>query len=167
MWSSQVEAQNVYRCSDINIVLPYISDGGGALIMMLICSVLELLSRSAQYIPATMPGGQTKFSTAWLSTFDSNGQKLSEWCKKGKDDYHGYCIFCAIDIKCDNAGKSQLLQHSTKKKHQEVSKAFSGYKTEQTVPFHQLKQDQAHHLQLSLLGLLNMVRLVVKQRDTG
>ena len=48
-----------------------------------------------------MPGGQTKFSTAWLSTFDSNGQKLSEWCKKGKDEYHGYCIFCAIDIKCD------------------------------------------------------------------
>ena len=45
-----------------------------------------------------MPGGQTKFSTTWLSTFDSSGQKLSEWCKKGKDDYHGYCIFCAIDI---------------------------------------------------------------------
>ena len=38
---------DVYRCSDINIVLPYISDGGGALIMMLISSVLELLSRSA------------------------------------------------------------------------------------------------------------------------
>ena len=69
-----------------------------------------------------MPGGQTKFSKAWLSTFDSNGQKLSEWCKKGKDDSHGYCIFCAIHIKCDNAGKSQLLQHSTKKKHQEAVK---------------------------------------------
>ena len=37
----------MYRCSDINIVLPYISDGGSALIMMLISSVLELLSRSA------------------------------------------------------------------------------------------------------------------------
>ena len=69
-----------------------------------------------------MPGGQTKFSTTWLSTLDSNDQKLSEWCKKGKDDYHAYCIFCAIDIKCDNAGKSQLLQHSTKKKHQEAVK---------------------------------------------
>ena len=69
-----------------------------------------------------MPGGQTKFSTAWLSTFDSNGQKLSDWCKKGKDDHHGCCIFCAIDIKCDNAGKSQLLQHSTKKKYQEAEK---------------------------------------------
>ena len=73
----------MYRCSDINIVLTYISDGGGALIMMLISSVLELLSRSAQYIPATMSGGQTRFSTAWLSTFDSSGQKLSEWCKRG------------------------------------------------------------------------------------
>ena len=67
-----------------------------------------------------MPGGQTKFSTALLSTFDSHGQKLSEWCKTGKDDYRGYCIFCAIDIKCDNAGKSQ--QHSTKKRHQEAVK---------------------------------------------
>ena len=46
----------------------------------------------------------------------------SEWCKMGKDDYHGYCIFCVIDIKYENAGKSQLLQHSTKKKHQEAVK---------------------------------------------
>ena len=42
--------------------------------------------------------------------------------KRGKDDYHGYCIFCAINIKCNNAGKSLLLQHSTKKKHQEAVK---------------------------------------------
>ena len=34
--------------------------------------------------------------------------------KKGKDDYHGYCNFRAIDIKCDNSGKAQLLQHYTK-----------------------------------------------------
>ena len=63
-----------------------------------------------------MPGGQTKFSIAWLSTFDSNGQKLSEWCKKGKDDYHGYCIFCAIDIKCDNAVKSPVTATQHKEK---------------------------------------------------
>ena len=113
-----------------------------------------------------MPGRQTKFSTAWLSTFDSNGQKLSEWCKKGKDDYHSYCIFCAIDIKCDNAGKSQVLQHSTKKKHQEAVK-HSVDTDRANCSFHQLKQDQAHHLQLSLLGLLNMVRLVVKHRYIG
>ena len=69
-----------------------------------------------------MPGGRTKFSAVWLSAIDSNGQKLSDWCKKGKDDYHGYCNFCAIDIKCDNSGKAQLLQHCTKKKHQEVVK---------------------------------------------
>ena len=108
-----------------------------------------------------MSDGQTKFSTVWFTTFDSNGQKFSEWCKKGKGDYHGYCIFCAIDINCDNAGKSQLLQHSTKKKHQEW------IQNRANCSFHQLKQDQAHHLQLSLLGLLNMVRLVVKQRHIG
>ena len=73
-----------------------------------------------------MPGGRTK---VWLLAIDSNGQKLSDWCKKGKDDYYGYCNFCAIDIKCDNSGKVQLLQHCTKKKHQEAVKAFSGYKT--------------------------------------
>ena len=58
-----------------------------------------------------MPGGQTKFSTAWLSSVDSDGQKLSDWCQKGKDDYHGYCHFCDTDIRCDNAGKAQLPQH--------------------------------------------------------
>ena len=47
MWSSQVEAQICIDAQDINIVLPYISDGGCALIMMLTSSVLELLSRSA------------------------------------------------------------------------------------------------------------------------
>ena len=69
-----------------------------------------------------MPGGRTKFSAIWLLAIDSNGQKLSDWCKKGKDDYYGYCNFCAIDIKCDNSGKVQLLQHCTKKKHQEAVK---------------------------------------------
>ena len=52
-----------------------------------------------------MPGGHTKFSGSWLSYHDSNGQKLSEWCKKGKDDYNGYCCLCKVDIKCDNAAK--------------------------------------------------------------
>ena len=59
-----------------------------------------------------MPGGHTKFSGSWLSYHDSNGQKLSEWCKKGKDDYNGYCCLCKVDIKCNNAGKAQLLQHA-------------------------------------------------------
>ena len=65
-----------------------------------------------------MHGGHTKFSGSWLS-YDSNGQKLSEWCKKGKDDYNGYCCLCKVDIKCDNAGKAQLLQHAKRKKHTE------------------------------------------------
>ena len=31
-------------------------------------------------------------------------------------------VTCAIDIKCDNSGKAQLLEHCTKKKHQEAVK---------------------------------------------
>ena len=69
-----------------------------------------------------MPKRQTKFSVSWLSATDHNGQILSEWCQKGKDDYHAYCHFCDVDIKCDNAGKAQLLQHSMKRKHIETTK---------------------------------------------
>ena len=75
-----------------------------------------------------MPGGHTKFSGSWLSYHDSNGQKLSEWCKKGKDDYNGYCCLCKVDIKCDNAGKAQLLQHAKRKKHTEVIKHIQSVK---------------------------------------
>ena len=69
-----------------------------------------------------MPGGQTKFSGAWLSCVDSNGQKIGDWCERGKNDYCGYCRFCHTDVRIDNAGKAQLLQHATKKKHQDAIK---------------------------------------------
>ena len=75
-----------------------------------------------------MPGGHTKFSGSWLSYHDSNGQKLSEWCKKGKDDYNKYCCLCKVDIKCNNAGKAQLLQHAKGKKHTEVIKHMQSVK---------------------------------------
>ena len=75
-----------------------------------------------------MPGGQTKFSVALLQYVDSIEQKISEWCQKGKDDYHGYCNFCYTDIKCGNAWKAQLLQHATKNKHKEVIKHYKDYK---------------------------------------
>ena len=67
-----------------------------------------------------MPGGETNFSAAWLSSVYNNGQKISEWCHKWKDDYHGYCHFCNTDIRCNNADKAQLLQHTAKKKHKEA-----------------------------------------------
>ena len=69
-----------------------------------------------------MPGQRTKFSSAWLSTKDSNGDFVSDWCEKGKDDYHGYCKVCKIDLKCDNGGKLQLLAHCSYKKHKEGMK---------------------------------------------
>jgi len=69
-----------------------------------------------------MPAGHTKFSVAWLSHIDANAQTLGEWCRKGKDDFHGYCRFCDAQIKCDNAGKQQLLQHAKKDKHKQAIK---------------------------------------------
>ena len=37
-------------------------------------------------------------------------------------------IFCGTDIRCDNAGKAQLLQHTAKKKHKEAIKHFQDNK---------------------------------------
>lgn len=51
-----------------------------------------------------------------------NNQSVGEWCRKGKDDFHGYCRFCDTDIKCDNSGKAQLLQHAKKEKHKQATK---------------------------------------------
>ena len=53
---------------------------------------------------------------------DTNGQKISEWCNKGKDDYHGCCQFSNSYIRIDNAGKAKLLQYTSKKKHEEAIK---------------------------------------------
>ena len=69
-----------------------------------------------------MPGQKTKFSDIWLQSKDSNGDQVNEWCRKGKDEYHGYCCFCNVDIKCDNGRKVQLLKHCTQKKHKEARK---------------------------------------------
>ena len=60
---------------------------------------------------------KTKFSETWLSSVDSNGQRIGEWCRKGQHEYQGYCQFCNVQVKCGNAGKAQLLQHSKQKKH--------------------------------------------------
>ena len=53
---------------------------------------------------------------------DANNQSVGEWCRKGKDDFHGYCHFCDTDIKCDNSVKAQLLQHAKKEKHNQATK---------------------------------------------
>ena len=47
---------------------------------------------------------------------------MNEWCRKGKDEYNGYCFLCNVEIQCDNGGKAQLLKHCTQKKHKEVRK---------------------------------------------
>ena len=72
-------------------------------------------------IVALKMSGQKQFSEAWLSSTDSNGDKVGKWCQKGKDDYHGYLLLL-IDIKCDNGGKAQLMKHCMNKKHIEAIK---------------------------------------------
>ena len=69
-----------------------------------------------------MPGGKTKFNVGWLSAIDCNKQTLREWCRQGSDIYSGYCKFCDSEIRCDNSGKAQLLQHAKKAKHIQSSK---------------------------------------------
>ena len=76
-----------------------------------------------------MPGQKTKFSEVWLSAKDSNGDNVSDWCKKGKDDYHGYCYICRTDLKCDNGGKVQLLKHCLNQKHKEAMQHRKDSKT--------------------------------------
>ena len=69
-----------------------------------------------------MPQRQTKFSETWLSLVASNGQRIGELCRKGQNEYQAYCQFCDVQVKCDNAGKTQLLQHSKQKKHIDAKK---------------------------------------------
>ena len=82
-----------------------------------------------------MPQRQTKFSETWLSSVDSNGQRIGEWCRKGQNEYQAYCQFCDVQVKCDNAGKTQLLQHSKQKKHIDVIEHSVDKKQKKLVAF--------------------------------
>ena len=84
-----------------------------------------------------------KFSAAWLDAKGGNGHLISEWCKKGKDEYHGYCKFCQIDIKCDNTGKIQLSKHSEKQKHKEVMKYLKDRSQAKLTTFTATKVEEA------------------------
>ena len=82
-----------------------------------------------------MPQRQTKFSETGLSSVDSNGQRIGEWCRKGQNEYQAYCQFCDVQVKCDNAGKTQLLQHSKQKKHIDAIKHSVDKKQKKLVAF--------------------------------
>ena len=82
-----------------------------------------------------MPQRQTKFSETLLSSVDSNGQRIGEWCRKGQNEYQAYCQFCDVQVKCDNAGKTQLLQHSKQKKHIDAIKHSVDKKQKKLVAF--------------------------------
>ena len=76
-----------------------------------------------------------KVSETWLSSVDSNGQRVGEWCRKGQNEYQAYCQFCDVQVKCDNAGKTQLLQHSKQKKHIDAIKHSVDKKQKKLVAF--------------------------------
>ena len=82
-----------------------------------------------------MPQRQTKFSETWLSSVDSNGQRIGEWCRKGQNEYQAYCQFCDVQVKCDNAGRTQLLQHSKQKKYIDAIKHSVDKKQNKLVAF--------------------------------
>ena len=47
-----------------------------------------------------MPGQKTKFSDSWLHSTDSNGDKVNEWCRKGKMSTMdtAFCVMWKYDV---------------------------------------------------------------------
>ena len=80
-----------------------------------------------------MPRCKSQFRERWLTEIDENGHELKLWCIKGKSDSSGICTLCKTDIKCDNAGLKQILQHAKGAQHKKLSKtAFSPAQTKLT-----------------------------------
>ena len=70
-----------------------------------------------------MPGGKTLFQDAWLREVvenkDGNGDYLKKWCSRDSSDiYAGYCKFCDCKVAVDNNGKSGLMLHASRIKHE-------------------------------------------------
>lgn len=82
-----------------------------------------------------MPDHRIKFSDSWLDEVDSNGDKVSTWCRKGEDGFSGYCIFCKAELKCDNSGKSQLFKHSSSKRHKDSMRHMKDKTQAKLMPF--------------------------------
>lgn len=53
---------------------------------------------------------------SWMDLLDSNGNKFSDWCVKGKNDFTVCCVFCKATL-CVTSGKHQLMQHSRTLRH--------------------------------------------------
>ena len=53
---------------------------------------------------------------SWMDLIDSNGNKVSDWCTKGKNDFTVVCVFCKATL-CVTAGKHQLMQHAKTLRH--------------------------------------------------
>ena len=62
-------------------------------------------------------------------------------------EYQAYCQFCDVQVKCDNAGKTQLLQHSKQKMHIDAIKHSVDKKQKKLVVFQnsQEKVLPVHH----------------------
>lgn len=73
-----------------------------------------------------MPGGKTKFQAKWLEKMDSNNEIISTWCIKSKNEWEAFCKICNCSVSIANGGFSQLLQHSSRKKHRAAQKQRKG-----------------------------------------
>lgn len=55
---------------------------------------------------------------------------MKEWCILGNTEYSGRCVVCKTEIKCDNSGVKQLIQHSKGNQHKKLCKTiFSSSQT--------------------------------------
>jgi hypothetical protein len=71
-----------------------------------------------------MPKYKTKFQERWLTEVDSDGHRLQSWCVKGSTDHSARCTIYKTEIKCDNSGINQILQHSKGSQHKKLSESI-------------------------------------------
>ena len=70
-----------------------------------------------------MPGGTTKFNSAWLSKLANSRHSLAEWCEPDSSNcYSAYCLVCFKSISCLNTGVTQLIGHADGQTHRDAMK---------------------------------------------
>lgn len=59
------------------------------------------------------------FRQQWLEQKDTNGDVISEWCKKTKEATILNCVWCKVDLNISSKGPTALKQHSEGSKHKQ------------------------------------------------
>jgi hypothetical protein len=76
-------------------------------------------------------GIKNKWRFAWLKEVDTQGERISTWCRKIKKEGLCFCIVCNTTINYSNNGKKVLFKHSKFDTHKKIMRA---QKLTQTVP---------------------------------